>query len=386
MHGTRAPRRASRPSSLAVLLLAVLSSATATGAGLTVGTASAPCGGQVSIPVTVDDASGLLAVQFRLAFDAAKLTAGAVSTGPITSGFSLSSSASGGVLSVALASGSPAPTGSAVVVNLGFTVGPAVAAGPVALTISAVLLNDVPSSGQSGSITVSCGSTAPVAASWILASSARVQGAGAFWTTDLTIRNPGTTTAGVTLKFLGHGADGRQGPEVTRSFAPGETRTFADVLKTLFNLESDYGPILLRSTVTELVVVGLTSTPGGGGTYGQSVPAAGPDDYIGQKARSIPAVRQDGAFRTNLVLANAAETQADVDVQLVSAGGSVLAVKHVTLGPLSRAQFNVAADFGQANLADAALVLSSPGGTPSVAAYAALIDNATGDPRTLLPQ
>lgn len=44
---------------------------------------------------------------------------------------------------------------------------------------------------------------------WLLPSSARAPGVGAFWTTDLTLRNTGTAAMLATVKFLGHSGDGR---------------------------------------------------------------------------------------------------------------------------------------------------------------------------------
>lgn len=225
-----------------------------------------------------------------------------------------------------------------------------------------------------------------VAGTWLLTSSARVQGAGAFWQTDLSIRNTGTSTASVTVKFLGNSGDGRGGPERTVSIPAGQTITWSDVLSSLFGLSSDYGPILVRSSVASLAILGQTWTAGGAGTYGQSVPVLSTEELIGSAPRSILGVRQDAAFRTNLMLANATESTASVSVQLVSTGGAVLGSKTVSLGPLSRAQLNVGSDFGYTSLSDAVFVISSPTSGARVGAYASVIDAGTADPRTLLPR
>lgn len=220
---------------------------------------------------------------------------------------------------------------------------------------------------------------------WLLPSSARAQGAGAFWTTDLAIRNAGNAAATATVKFLGHSGDGRGGPERSVTLGPGEAQRWSDVLGSLFGLVADWGPILVRSESSALVVQGETSTPGGGGTYGQSVPAFAPADLVGATPRSILGVRQDGSFRTNLMLANATEGAIDVDVAVVAASGATLASSRVAVGPLSFAQRNVANDLGVSGVSGAALVVSTPTAGGRFAAYASVIDQATGDPRTLLP-
>jgi hypothetical protein len=225
-----------------------------------------------------------------------------------------------------------------------------------------------------------------VAGTWLLTSSARVQGGGAFWKTDLSIRNKGASSASVIVKFLGHSADGRGGPERSVSIPAGQTVTWRDVLSSLFGLSSDYGPILVRASTANLAVLGQTWTAGGAGTFGQSVPVLSTDELIGSTPKSILGVRQDTFFRTNLMLANATESSASVTVQLVSIAGAVLKTVNVSLGPLSRAQYNVGADFGYPNLSDAVLVVSSPTSGARIGAYASVIDAGTADPRTLLPR
>jgi hypothetical protein len=236
------------------------------------------------------------------------------------------------------------------------------------------------------SFTVNPPATDVSAGTWLLTSSARAQGAGAFWRTDLTIRNNGTTSATVLVKFLGHSDDGRGGPERLFTMNPGALLSWRDVLSSLFGLESDYGPILVRSSSALLSVLGETFTPGGGGTYGQAVPALAASSLISGAPRSILGVRQNASYRTNLMLASAVESPVDVDILLLAPTGSSLGSKRVRLGPLSRAQYNVANDFGASNLDGGVFLISSPTPGALVGAYASVIDSVTADPRTLLPQ
>ena len=225
---------------------------------------------------------------------------------------------------------------------------------------------------------------------WYLPSSARAGGAGgAFYTTDLTVANVGTTTANYFLKFLGNNRDGSAGPQKNFQLAAGRSATFADVLKSVFNLDSDFGAIQVGAS-EDLVVLGQTSTPGFGGTFGQSVPAMQQQDLISAgKPRSIVAVRDDASFRTNLILCGTTEfVSVDVDVTLVGPDGAVLGTKRYTLPPLGMTQVSrvVLALGGPANLSGARLDLSTSTAGGAFAAYASVIDNVTNDPRTLLPQ
>jgi hypothetical protein len=230
---------------------------------------------------------------------------------------------------------------------------------------------------------------------WLLPSSARASGAGgAFYTTDLTVAYANWYSARYALKFLGNNLDGRNGTEVTFDLGAGKSATYADVLGSVFKRDSDFGAIRVSSQFPAsdsgfLAVLAQTSTPGFGGTFGQSVPAATTSDLIRPGTeRSILAVREDDAFRTNLILANATEAALDVDVRLVSADGADLATKRYSLAPLGMTQVTkVVRDLGIAtNVAGARLVLSTPTANGAFAAYASVIDNVTNDPRTLLPR
>ena len=235
------------------------------------------------------------------------------------------------------------------------------------------------------------GNAAAPAATWLLPSSAHAAGAGgAFYTTDLAVANTGAADAAFTLKFLGHDADGTAGPEKSFTLGAGKSAAYSDVLGSVFGLSSGYGAILVASSTASLAVSSQTSTPAAGsGTFGQSVPAFGAADLIqAGMARTILGVREDSAFRTNLILANATASPLDVDVSLVSESGAALASKRYSLPPLGMTQVTrVVRDIGIApDVADARAVLSTPTTGGSFAVYASVIDATTNDPRTLLPR
>ena len=227
---------------------------------------------------------------------------------------------------------------------------------------------------------------------WYLPSSARAGGAGgAFYTTDLTVANVGSQSANYYLKFLGNNKDGTAGERKDFSLAASRSTTFTDVLNSVFGKDSDYGGIEIGAGESfDLVIVGQTSTPGFGGTFGQSVPAMANQDLVRTLSpRSIVGVREDAKFRTNLILCNTEQFQSvDVDVTLVGPDGTVLGTKRYTLVPLEMTQVSrVALELGgSANLNGARLDLSVVTLGGAVAAYASAIDNVTNDPRTLLPQ
>jgi hypothetical protein len=100
--------------------------------------------------------------------------------------------------------------------------------------------------------------------------------------------------------------------------------------------------------------------------------------------KAIAGVRQDSAFRTNLVLANPNGTAATVEVTLLLADGTTATTRTVDLGPYGFSQLNVATDLGVTSLGGGSFLLTGKTAGGAVAAYASVIDATTSDPRSVL--
>ena len=231
------------------------------------------------------------------------------------------------------------------------------------------------------------GSTA-LPTTYVLPSSARVQGKnGAFYTTSLTVTNTGSFDANLTIKFLGNNQDGTTGTEEPRTVGAGRTVTYPDVLNSLFGVSSGYGAIRINADSNLLKIVSQTSTPppSGVGTFGQAVPALAPNDLVtSASSQVLIGLRQDGSFRTNAVIANATEAVAHVELNLYSSGGSLTGSQSYDLLPLEMRQKTMTELGAPDGTADATLVVSTTTGGARVATYAAVIDQTTNDPRTIL--
>ncbi|HVN79449.1 MAG TPA: beta-propeller fold lactonase family protein [Terriglobia bacterium] len=253
-----------------------------------------------------------------------------------------------------------------------------------------VRVSDTTGDADSGEFTIEVLSGSSPGATATLASSARAAGLnGAFYTTDVTASNLGSSSANLTFKFLGNNKDGTGGEEKTYTIAAGKTQTFTDILGSVFGLSSDYGAINVSSDSLGLAVLSQTSTPGFGGTFGQSVPVTTSTALVQQgNPQSIIGIREDGSFRTNLILSNVISASLEVDVSLVGEDGSTLGSKRYTLPPLGMTQVTkVVRDLGvSSNVKGVRLVLSTPTDGGAFSAYASAIDNVTNDPRTLLPR
>jgi photosystem II stability/assembly factor-like uncharacterized protein len=221
-------------------------------------------------------------------------------------------------------------------------------------------------------------------ATWLLPSSAHSNGAGgAFYTTNLAVANVGAAPASFTMKFLGHDQDGSGGPEQTFNLEAGRSVTYFDVLGTIFNQTSNFGAIRITSDRPSLNLVSVTSTPGFGGTLGQTIPAVFSSNLIPTlSSRSILYIREGDGFRSNLVLASNTGVSTTVLAVLVSPEGTTLAAKSYTVPPNGMTQINrVVRDMGVPGaVTGARLVLSSSTPEAAFTAFASVIDEVTNDP------
>jgi hypothetical protein len=220
----------------------------------------------------------------------------------------------------------------------------------------------------------------------LLPSAGWLRGAGgAFWVTSLSLVNPGSADAAVTLKFIPHdgGSPPHEFPFVVRA---GQTLTAVET-NLRANFDGTYGAILMTSSSPSVFLQSETSTfVSGGGTVGQALPALGAADFAGATPKSLAPIRENPLFRTNLVLANATEVPVTAHVALLAADGTPIGSRDVALPPLGMTQINrVASALGASALDAGRISVSTPTPGGLVAAYASIIDNATNDPRTVLP-
>lgn len=220
---------------------------------------------------------------------------------------------------------------------------------------------------------------------WILPSAGWVQGVGGYWRTEFTLCNPGPVDAAVTLKWLVHDTDGRAGAERNFVVRAGETLS-VESEEWEMNYHGKWGAVLVTSSSPAVFLQSETSTFTSGGTVGQAVPALGLHDYASNVPKALAPIRENGAYRTNLVLANPTEVAVTAHVALHAADGTLVGTRDVALPPLGMTQINrVAAALGAASMHNGRIAISTLTPSGVVAAYASVIDNATNDPRSLLP-
>jgi len=189
-------RMASRLVVLSAITLTT--AAAALGATLTVGQVTGACDGRsVTVPVTIEGASNVSAIDFRIAYDSGRTSFVSVSRGPLTDSFLIDRTDSGGTVRVVLA-GASGISGSGVIANLVFQPFPTNTPGTLSLNISNILLNNVSSSGTPGSIALNC---VPVRANVVLtvAPEPLLQAS----STRFTVTNTGNASVDLTVTKMG---------------------------------------------------------------------------------------------------------------------------------------------------------------------------------------
>lgn len=151
---------------------------------------------------------------------------------------------------------------------------------------------------------------------------ARAPGAGgAFWKSDLLLRNPGSEPLEVGLRFVPSG--GGEPAEAAVTLAPGEIRVVGDVLGSVFGVSTGSGALFLSPEGTRAVTAtSRTFTAAGGGTYGTTIGAV---DLFASASSRFPVSFAGGlagaGYRTNAGGVDVAGRGASVALRFASESG-----------------------------------------------------------------
>ena len=243
---------------------------------------------------------------------------------------------------------------------------------------------------------------------WVAAGMAYADGAGgAVWQSDLSIFNPGTQTSTISLGFVaGSSWDGASKVTwIQQALVAGETKSYTNVLETLFRLSKPaWGVVLVRGDNVPVspVIVGRTynaALAGTVGTFGLSVPAMSVANGVKPQSASganvLAGLRHDDAFRTNITIANLKDEEAQVEIVFRDYNGNPIGVPaKLTVEPRGVKQLNSAlsaapdSPIGGAGYETATPLFSAEvqikKGT-GVYPYATVIDTGTNDSIVVTP-
>lgn len=214
---------------------------------------------------------------------------------------------------------------------------------------------------------------------------------GAFFQTDLDINNPGTSEALYELWWLPRGADNTS-PARTQVFAlgGGQSVRIDNVLADAFGLAPDrVGALVLASDSDRVIAMSRTynvSQQGGAaGTFGQALPAIATARLIqGGETRRVIFFSEDAASRGNLGCVNGTDSDLQVLVDLYDAAGNSLGRRVMNLGPWGNNQINRV--FAGHEPVQGYVTVRSDTPGAAYTCYGSVLDNATSDPTTILPQ
>jgi PKD repeat protein len=207
---------------------------------------------------------------------------------------------------------------------------------------------------------------------------------GSQWRADLTVLNPNDATANLTLAYLSGSA-----PVLRAVVLSGHTTVeWADVLVALFDLPEDASTSGVVQVISDVPVatIGRSYNLSDGGTFGGTFPALTAADGVGSGTVGLlPHLKRTAAYRSNVGFANPGTVTSTIRLQLFNATGVKLGERTIELAAGRWTQLDdvfSTLGAGDADLAYATVEVLTVGG--HVWAYAAVIDNATGDP-TVVP-
>lgn len=264
----------------------------------------------------------------------------------------------------------------------------------LALDCSGNLYVTEPRSGLVRRIAVPEGSGSPLCGSALVVPSvARVRGArGSFWTSDVVVHNRSDLPTDAQLQFLGNDDDTRGLPKTAIALGPFQSVELPDVLLSAFGVEEGFGALRITAPSGNLTVRSRSWTATGAGSVGDNVPGVPLEAFFGGGSARRPVLaglRDDGAFRTNLIVVNGATIPITLAVHLYDDGGKLVGEAALSLGPSAMKQVSrvlLLPEFAGARGVTFTAALSSPTPGASYYALATVIDNASNDPTTVLPQ
>ncbi len=206
-------------------------------------------------------------------------------------------------------------------------------------------------------------------------------GDGRTFLTDLQVENPGDSPATATLSFQPQGG-GAPAP-ITLDLAARETRNVSDPVLGLFGLTDSIGALRLDWNAGPPLGLRMTSrtyTVDGEGSLGQAVVGyAAPEDRVAP--RFVTGLARNELFRTNLGAVNDSTEFESFQIVLRAPNGSTLGESPVIgLQPGRQTQLALGDLFpGAAGLGLTAEIRPLAGSSAPFA-YAAVVDNFSGDP------
>jgi hypothetical protein len=208
-----------------------------------------------------------------------------------------------------------------------------------------------------------------------------VQGVnGRMFLTDVQIENPGDGPASAELSF--QPSNGAAPAPIAMDLGPRETRNVSDAVLDLFGLSDSLGALRLDWTgsAAALRMTSRTYTRNDEGTLGQAA-ASFADSEDPRSPRFVTGLARTDLFRTNVGAVNDSAEFESFQVVLRAASGAVVGESPIIgLAAGRQTQLSIAELFPDAAGKGLTAEIRPLAGSRSPFAYAAVVDNLSGDP------
>lgn len=224
------------------------------------------------------------------------------------------------------------------------------------------------------------------AARWVIPGAAHAAGANnANFRTDLTIANPTSASASVTVNFLPADTDNAALASAVTLTVPAHGQLVeGDLVSALFG-RSGGGALLVDSPTAGLVVTSRTYNQLPDKTYGMLIPGVpGSEALAAGETGHLVFLAKSDAYRTNVAFAGSTASAGKVTIRLLDGAGAVLGQGERDLPPYGQTQINDV--FGALGAASTTVARAEVTGTVPFVAFASVIDNETGDPFAVVAQ
>lgn len=220
---------------------------------------------------------------------------------------------------------------------------------------------------------------------------ARAGGAqGSSWSTDIDIQNAGTEMASFKYLWLPRDADNAS-PSASDTFmlAAGESLRHADVLAAAFGVTDAtraLGALALMSDSSNLKIFSRTFNTTENGTYGQGMPGIPSADLIPANVKKrILFFTENDDYRSNIGVLNGTGEPMTIQWERFTADGTMVDAASAELPAWGNVQLD-RVFLNEAPVVGGYIDVWTNTEGASFAAYGSVLDNATSDPTTVLPQ
>jgi hypothetical protein len=226
---------------------------------------------------------------------------------------------------------------------------------------------------------------------YFVPAAARAEGVGdSFFLTDVDVNNAGDMMATYKVLWLPRGVD-NSSPAMSGdvTIAPGETTRWSDVLGTVFGVPDGtdaLGAVAFLSDSDDLLFFSRTYNVSDAGTFGQAIPGIAADDLIpAGEMKRILYFTENSDFRSNIGILNGTGSPMTIKWRRYTSDGMMVDESMADLPAWGNVQLNRVFR-AEAPVAGGYIDVWTETDGASFAAYGSILDSATSDPTTVLPQ